>query len=156
MIMNITTQHDLTDQQLRAVYNLWNEEYPQRLKYDSIADLVDYLNKLNEITHVLLTDSNGVVAGWAAKFLRDGERWFAIILKSDIQGKGFGRKMLDELKQQESELVGWLIDKEDEICDDGRKYRSPMQFYIKNGFTLLPAQRIETEKLSAVKMRWKA
>ena len=98
--MNITLQKFLTEQQTKSVYQLWNAEYPLRLKYDHIDEFTAYLDKLENKNHFLLNDEDGKLQGWCATFVRDNEKWFAIILNSSIQGKNFGTLMLNELKKQ--------------------------------------------------------
>ncbi|NHA04366.1 hypothetical protein G7092_11195 [Mucilaginibacter sp. HC2] len=154
--MEISVQNFLTPPQLQAAYQLWNEEYPAKLQYHSINDFNNYLDNLEQKAYFLLSDQDGVLLGWSATFLRDGERWFAIILSSAVQGKKQGTRILEEIKKHETHLAGWVIDKEGELKANGNRYTSPLAFYIKNGFTVLNGQRIESDKLSAVKISWRA
>lgn len=87
--------------------------------------------------------------------MREGEDWFAIILDHQIQGKGNGSLLINELKKNNSSLNGWVIDQENEAKHNKEFYKSPMPFYIKNGFTILTEIRIENEKMSGVKINWK-
>lgn len=152
--MKILVQESLNAEQVEAAFRLWNNEYPEKLRYDKVEDFNEYLNKLNAKTHFLLIDEQEIIVGWAATFLRDNERWFAIILNSDIHGMSYGTSMLNEIKKHENQLAGWVIDKDDVLRTDGKKYKSPLQFYIKNGFNVLFGDRIESEKISAVKITW--
>ena len=83
------------------------------------------------------------------------EKWFAIILDSNFHGKGFGTKLLSLGKEKESELNGWVIDKQDDKRKNGELYKSPLNFYLKNGFEKFDNERLELEKISAVKIKWK-
>jgi hypothetical protein len=67
-------------------------------------------------------NNENVIGGWAFLFDRDGERWFAIILSEILQGRGVGRKILDQLKQTESELNGWVIDHNSDKKINGSVY----------------------------------
>ncbi|MEZ2334902.1 N-acetyltransferase [Mucilaginibacter sp. RCC_168] len=154
--MEISVQSFLTHAQLQAVYQLWNDEYPGKLQYDSINDFNTYLDNLEQKKYFLLIDENEILFGWSATFLRDNERWFAIILNSNVQGKKYGTQVLDEIKKHETHLVGWVIDKEGELKSNGSQYASPLAFYIKNGFKVLEAHRIESDKISAVKISWQS
>jgi len=152
--VKILVQSSLNPEQIEAAFRLWNNEYPEKLRYDKIEDFNEYLNKLDAKTHFLLIDEQEIIVGWSATFLRDNERWFAIILNSDIHGKNYGTSMLNEIKRHENKLAGWVIDKEGALRADGSKYKSPLQFYIKNGFNVLARDRIESERISAVKILW--
>lgn len=154
--MEISVQSFLTNTQVEAICRLWNDEYPRKLQYDSINNFNDYLDNLGNKMYFLLTNEDGILLGWAATFLRDNEKWLAIILSSNVQGKKYGTKVLDEIKQYESYLVGWVIDKEGELKSNGNEYKSPLPFYIKNGFKVLEGHRIESDKISAVKIKWQS
>lgn len=152
--MNIITTTSLTDFQKECAYNLWNNEYPQKLQYKNITGFDEYLNGLQQKKHYLLINDEGIITAWAATFERDHEKWFAIIINSVSQGKGYGTVMLNEIKKDERRISGWLIDHERDLKANGEKYRSPLAFYIKNGFNILPDIRIETPAISAVKITW--
>ncbi|MGN8069577.1 N-acetyltransferase [Mucilaginibacter sp. SG564] len=153
--MEISVQNFLTDTQLHAAYQLWNDEYPGKLQHHHIADFSNYLDNLAHKTYFLLINEDGILMGWSATFLREDERWFAIILNSNVQGKKYGTSILNEIKKHENYLAGWVIDKEGELKADGKPYASPLMFYIKNGFAVHEDQRIESNKISAVKISWR-
>ncbi len=132
---------------------LWNNEYPVQLCYQALSDLDEYLLSLSEPTHYLITNKNNYTVGWAVAFDRDNERWFAIIVDNKSQGKGYGTQLLNMLKKDNSQLNGWVTDHNDYKKSNGNLYPSPLAFYTKNGFELLANERLETENLSAVKIR---
>ncbi|MFT4741942.1 MAG: hypothetical protein ACI9L9_002739, partial [Marivirga sp.] len=49
---------------------------------------------------------------------------------------------------------GWVIDHSNERKSNGRLYISPLNFYLKNGFKKLSRNRLELDKISAVKIKW--
>jgi GNAT superfamily N-acetyltransferase len=143
----------LTKADLIAVMNLWNNEYPASLSYTKTADFEDYTKTLLFPNHTLIKSDNHLV-GWATKFDRETERWFVIILSKIVQGKGLGSKVMNKLKRNEQRLNGWVIDHDLGIKIDGAPYRSPLGFYLKNGFIPAFDQRLEFPNLSAVKVTW--
>jgi len=154
--MEISVQNFLTDIQLQAAYQLWNDQYPGKLQYHHISEFSNYLDNLAHKTYFLLINDSGILMGWSATFLRDHERWFAIILNSNIHGKKYGTSLLNEIKKHESYLAGWVIDKEGELKLNGSEYRSPLAFYTKNGFKVIEGHRMESDKISAVKISWQS
>ena len=152
--MHIVIQPYLTELQKQLVFQLWNEEYPQKLSYSSITEFDGYLNQLFNKTHYLLLDNDQVIKGWGCSFKRDDEKWFAIILNSGVQNSGYGTMLLNKLKEQENRLSGWVIDHAHDIKTNGSKYQSPLGFYLKNNFIIHTGTRIESEKISAVKIGW--
>lgn len=144
----------LDTRQKQSLMQLWNSEYPKNLAYQNIADFEKYLQNLSDIRHILLVDGFDNILDWAFTFIRDEERWFAILLSETIQGEGFGKKMIDKLKSQENELNGWVIDHNSDKKSNGQNYLSPLGFYRKCGFKVLTNERIELEKISAIKIKW--
>ncbi|WP_166921399.1 GNAT family N-acetyltransferase [Flavobacterium poyangense] len=153
--MKIIKKEVLSLQDKETVLQLWNNEYPLKLNYQTMDDFDSYLNALVEKNHYLLIDDVNNISGWAFTFLREGEDWFAIILDNDFQGSGNGSFLMNELKKNKRSLNGWVIDHETDLKRNKEKYRSPMSFYIKNGFEVIKGKRFESEKMSAVKINWK-
>jgi GNAT superfamily N-acetyltransferase len=152
--MKIVEVKVLSEEQKEVLRELWNNEYPARLHLKTIADFDLYLNGLSNIKHYLLIDNSDLIVGWTFTFLRDNENWFAIILNSKEQGKGNGSVLINEIKKHNKSLNGWVIDQDNEVKQNKEFYKSPMDFYIKNGFAICKEIRIENEKMSAVKISW--
>ncbi|RKR10244.1 hypothetical protein C8C83_1917 [Flavobacterium sp. 90] len=153
--MNIIEKDVLSLEEKDSLMQLWNNEYPVKLHLKTIEDFELYLNGLSNTKHYLLLDNSNKINGWTFTFLREDENWFAIILDSQIQGKGNGSLLMNEIKIKNNSLNGWVIDHENEVKQNGNFYKSPMPFYIKNGFAIITETRIENEKMSAVKINWK-
>ncbi|ELR70789.1 hypothetical protein C900_03397 [Fulvivirga imtechensis AK7] len=152
--MNFLETTTLDEKQKKQIYQLWNDEYPACLNYDSVEQFESYLSKLHNQLYILLVNENNEVRGWYAEFDRDNNRWFAMILHHELQGKGFGSRILKKSKTNNAELNGWVIDSNGYKKTNGDIYQSPLLFYIKNGFTPLIETRLETHQLSAVKIKW--
>lgn len=153
--MKIIKTEVLSFEQKDSLMQLWNNEYPAKLNLKTIEDFELYLNGLSKTKHYLLLNDSDEIQGWTFTFLREDENWFAIILKSEIHGKGIGSLLMNEIKKNNTSLNGWVIDQENEIKYNATFYKSPLQFYIKNDFIICSEIRIENEKLSAVKINWK-
>lgn len=87
-------------------------------------------------------------------FERDNEIWFTVILSEKVQGKDLGRKILDELKQVELILNGWVIDYNNDKKKNRLIYVSPLKFYEKYGFEIQTDNKLKLDKISAVKIKW--
>lgn len=144
----------LNDQAKVQVLDLWNKEYPEKLKYSNLSDFESYLHNLSNLQHYLLVSDSDLILGWAFTFDRDDERWFAIILSEIIKGRGIGKEMLTQIKHDESILNGWVIDHNNDKKQNGQFYISPLKFYEKCGFDVIFDVRLEIDKLSAVKIKW--
>ncbi len=152
--MKIETSTFLTAESKTVIYSIWNEVYPLRLKYEQPEDFDAYLDKLANQHHYLLIDDEETIVGWAFQFERDAETWFAILLVDAVQGRGYGTALLNEIKKRVSKLCGWVVDHSTDVKLNGEVYRSPMDFYLKNDFKIISDKRLETEKISAVKIEW--
>lgn len=154
--MKIVEQTELTPGQKSRIVELWNAEYPLSLAYTKDEKFDEYLNGLSGIRYFLLFDQAGEIRGWAITFNRENARWFAIIVDSTIQGRGYGVKLMNRLKETENKLFGWVIDHNNSRKLNGDKYISPLGFYKKIGFRVLENKRLESAKMSAVCIEWNA
>jgi hypothetical protein len=152
--MKIIQTTSLALDQKQSVFELWNSEYPEKIGYNELSEFENYLDGLSNIEHYLIVDDQNSILGWAFAFFREEEDWFGIIIDSEIQGKGFGIFLLNELKKNKLVLNGWVIDHQNDLKQNNEPYLSPLFFYTKNGFLVEKDIRIENEKISAVKIRW--
>jgi len=152
--MEFIKTFELSKSQKLDILELWNNEYPKKLGHNNTAEFDKYLDTLSEKSYILLLDTSQKVIGWYVDFKRDDEKWFAVILDSKQQGKGYGTKLLNMAKEKEIVLNGWVIDHNNDKKRNGEIYKSPLNFYLKNGFELINNQRLELDKISAVKITW--
>lgn len=138
--------------QKEAIRALWNANYPASLELKTPEDLDLYLSKLTDLHYWIVTDEQETICGWGLTFIRDNDRWFAIVIGA--QRSGTGTRVLEAMKALHPVLNGWVIDHDTAPKLSGELYRSPLDFYRKAGFTVLPDQRLSNEKMEAVKIRW--
>ncbi len=132
--MKIEQHKELSPQDLEALFKLWNDEYPKEASFQNQSDLVDYLNTLSHPKHQLLKDDEGHLKAWFCTFQRIDLPWFAMIVSRDLQGQGWGRKLLEQAQKKHSILNGWAVDHHNYQKSDGSPYPSPLGFYNKLGF----------------------
>jgi GNAT superfamily N-acetyltransferase len=147
--MEIIRTKYLTGIQIESINRLWNEEYPINLK-DKFINLLDGVENFN---HYLIEDDDKNMLAWAVDFEKDFETRFSLIVKNKEQGKGLGKLLVAMLKENLNEFYGWVIDHNNDKKENGDFYRSPLPFYIKQGFEVLNNERIENEILKAVKVK---
>tara|TARA_B100000809_G_C14996124_1_gene479774 strand:- start:542 stop:1012 length:471 start_codon:yes stop_codon:yes gene_type:complete len=155
MKMEFIKRSSLSVSEKLEVFELWNNEYPEKLSYKEKGEFDTYLKNLMEQSHILLVDIDKKIKGWYFDFKRENEKWFAIILDSEIHGKGLGTKILELAKEKENELNGWVIDHNRDKKKNGELYNSPLNFYLKNGFEKSVIDRLELKNISAVKIKWR-
>lgn len=149
MLIHRTTA--LNDNQIAQIHQLWNEEYPTNL-YGRFSIL---LNETENHRHFYITNDYDEIIAWCVLFENEGQDRFSIIVSSKTKGMGFGKILLDEMKAEVPEFSGWVIDHENDVLQSGEKYRSPIGFYLKNGFEIMHDERLETSIISCVKVTWK-
>lgn len=152
--MKITKTENLSNEQKQRIVELWNAEYPVQLWHPDTRSFDDYLSELRNPEYYLLVDENENIKGWLACFIRRDEKWFALLIDSREQKKGYGSQLLNSVKEFEAEINGWVIDRDTDLKANGETYRSPLGFYEKNDFEILLDVRLESETMSAVKIRW--
>jgi GNAT superfamily N-acetyltransferase len=151
--MEIKLVDSLSQDHKAQIVKLWNAEYPAGLAYESMDGFEEYLSKTGNPLHYLVEEEHQLI-GWMATFERENERWFSIILDSKHQNKGLGKRLINEAKKEVQSLSGWVVDHNKADKLNGESYLSPLAFYLKNGFKVLDDIRLETEKISAVKIQW--
>ncbi|MEM9052477.1 MAG: GNAT family N-acetyltransferase [Bacteroidota bacterium] len=154
-LLIIDQKTDLNDRIKIALFNLWNNEYPVNLNYPSLENFDHYLSSLEDVTHTFILDENIKIYGWYFDFIREEEKWFGLILDSAIHGKGYGAKMMERAMVKNKELNGWVIEKDDYLLKSGKKYKSPLGFYEKLGFSKIPEEKLNTPNFEAVRINWK-
>jgi GNAT superfamily N-acetyltransferase len=149
--MEIIQTKTLSSVQSEQINSLWNSEYPLKLK-DRFSIL---LEGTTWHKHYLVEDSNHVIIAWAVMFEHSNQIRFSIIVSKEYQAKGLGKLLLDLLKSAHNEFYGWVIDHNSDLKSNGENYISPLSFYLKQGFEIMPNQRIESEMIQAVLVGWK-
>ncbi len=153
--MNFTETDILTESQKREIIELWNKEYPEAVSLSGLAAFDEYLETLYDKNHIVLSDEKGVIKGWLVYFIRDDERWFAMLLDSSLQGRGWGSKFLNLAKEKNAALNGWVIDNDNQPKQNGENYKSPVEFYRKNGFEIRTDIPLRKNNVNGVKVVWK-
>lgn len=144
----------LTLRQKQELLQLWNNEYPQTLQYNNLSEFDEYLNKLKDPRHILLLDEHDNIKGWYSDFIRDNDKWFLAILNTESQGQKFGTEFIKMGKEMNEELNGWIINSNQYLKKNGQFYKSPIDFYRKQGFEILEDITLKTEQLNAIKIKW--
>lgn len=150
--MDIVRKQKPGQREKDAILKLWNNEYPEQIR-TTATTLDAYFEELKPLAHYFLTDGKAIY-GWLFVFMRDGQRWFAMILDRSMHRKGYGSQMLGRAKKDADILYGWVTDHDRYVRKDGTAYPSPLHFYYKNGFKLITGERLEIDMLSAAKIRW--
>ncbi|KAF2080611.1 hypothetical protein [Flavobacterium sharifuzzamanii] len=153
--MKVVHQNSFLEKEKETLWQLRNNEYPIQLGHETFQEFEIYVNAILEMDNYLLIDSKNEIQGWAYTFFRDEEIWFAIMLNYQFQGKGYGRILLEEIKKKNQNLNGWVIDHGNDFKRNKENYKSPLEFYVLNGFSVLNDIRLENEIISAVKINWK-
>ena len=148
--MKIISTKILSEKQSGQINQLWNDEYPLKLK-DRFPILLDGADWHNH--YIILDDEQNVIA-WAVDFEKEKQIRFSIIVASKHKGKGLGGLLIDKLKEENKEFYGWVIDHNNDLKSNGEHYHTPMPFYIKHGFEILNEFRIDNEMIKAVLVKW--
>jgi GNAT superfamily N-acetyltransferase len=152
--MEITKSEILTPDEKEQIVGLWNTEYPKALSLARVSEFDEYLEKLSDKHYLLVTEQDRIL-GWLIYFIRDGERCFAMLLNSGVQGKGVGSALLKKAKEYNSALIGWVIDTNEHVKIDGSHYKSPIAFYEKAGFETLRDIVTKKNGINGIQVRWK-
>jgi predicted GNAT family N-acyltransferase len=148
--MHIIKTNNLTTLQAAQINQLWNNEYPLKLK-DRFPILLDGADWFNH--YIVLNEEQNIIA-WAVIFEKEKQIRFSIIVASKHNGKGLGGLLIVKLKEENKEFYGWVIDHNNDLKSNGEYYQTPMPFYLKHGFEILNDIRIDNEMIKAVLIKW--
>jgi GNAT superfamily N-acetyltransferase len=140
----------LSAKQFTEISALWNEEYPIQLK-DRLALLLDNNTKT---THYFGLDESGKIIAWSVLFEKEQDLRFSIIVSRKHQKQGLGSALLTEMKKEDLVFSGWVIDHDLDLRSDGSNYASPLNFYLKNAFSIDESCRLNSEMIKAVLVRY--
>jgi RimJ/RimL family protein N-acetyltransferase/GNAT superfamily N-acetyltransferase len=146
--MEIKKTKYINRDQFQQINQMWNDEYPIKLK-DRFGILLEGVENYN---HYLIEQNNNVLA-WAVEFEKEKEKRFSIIVKNEYKGNGFGKLLINRLKRDLGEFYGWVIDHNNDLKQNGAFYKTPIEFYLKNGFVIVSKERIDSEMIKAVKIK---
>ncbi|MCB9251316.1 MAG: GNAT family N-acetyltransferase [Flavobacteriales bacterium] len=147
--MEVVKTRMLTEGQQDQINDLWNSEYPAQLK-DRFKIL---LEGVENYLHYLILDPKGIVLAWAAYFEKENEIRFSLVVAKNAQGKGLGTLLLNFLKNDLEDYSGWVVHHNNYLKLSGEPYRSPLNFYLKNGFEVEHNSESKSDLLHAVKVR---
>ena len=148
--MEVTRTKHLTANQFQQIDELWNEEYPSKLK----GRFGILLDGVENYSHYLIEDETQQILAWAVEFQKEEEIRFSIIVNAKNQGTGLGKILINRLKKDLGIFYGWVIDHNEDKKENSENYKSPLSFYQKLGFEVLHDERIDTDLLKAVKIKW--
>ena len=109
----------LTFDEKNIALTLWNNEYPASIVHATMEAFESYLDSRSETQHYLLYNESKTLVGWAFTYSCDEENWFGLIIHSDFQHKGYGKILIELLKQNNPALSGWVIDHDNSIKANG-------------------------------------
>ncbi len=153
--MKFIEKSSLEDSEIKRIRELWNSEYPSIISHSSFRDTSDYLNKLINPAHIFCLNEENEIMAWFCDFDRDDEHWFVMIIDSRFQNKGIGSEFLDRCKKKNELLNGWIVVEDAYELWDGRPYKSPLGFYLKNDFEAHYDVSSDSHKLKTIKVTWK-
>lgn len=147
--------NSLNNDQKEQIRNLWNQEYPVNISFEAIEDFENYLSKLEHQNHIIVENEKKMIIAWYADFIRQEERYFVIIVSSQIQGKGYGKSLIEKAKLDNLELNGWVVEENVKyLKTNGEVYHSPIEFYRRMDFQIFPKITWQGNILKTIKITW--
>lgn len=152
-MFEILSTATLTAAQKHRIFQIWNEEYPAQIAYKDVGGFEEFLAKSNKHRHFIVEEPGGKIMAWLMIFEREQGNWFSIIVDGNAQGKGYGSRLIQCLKEAVPNVKGWAVDHDNYQTLSGRPYQSPLNFYRKHGFTVT-GRRWDNGQLSSVMIYW--
>ncbi len=151
MISSVTS---LTDDLKLKIFDLWNSNYPIDIALKTEEDFSLYLAGLDNKTHFMIINSHDMLEAWMMTFSRDNKTQLAMIVDFNAQNKGLGSMLLEKAKELNTSLYGWIVQSNEYKLVNGKSYKSPAAFYIKNGFEIQNDISLENAPIKAERIYW--
>lgn len=151
--MQLNKKRHLSIEEKRQIYTIWNAVYPKQSLFKTFELFDDYISKMVDPTHYLLTCDQDKIAAWLVTLTRDGSRWLVILIHWDFQKQGLGSRLLHEMKKDESCVSAWITPHNNYFKGDGSIYQTPISFYEKNGFQVT-SETFVKDDFSGTKVIW--
>lgn len=135
--MKTVRQKSLSASDWQRVLAMWNVLYPVHVAKESAAKIHDNCDPASCV-HYCMYGQNGQLNAWLAVFDRANTRWFSILVDENAQGQGLGKALIAFAKTYEPVLSGWVVNTDAYLRANGEAYHSPLAFYEKLGFSVVP------------------
>lgn len=67
--MNFIKTEKLSNEQKIEIFQIWNNEYPEKLAFQKVENFDEYLNKLENPVHYIIQNNKNKIIGWAIDFI---------------------------------------------------------------------------------------
>lgn len=139
--MNVIRKTELTSKEIGLMLELYNRRMPKSFNKTEDTFCID----CGEDVEIFMAYEAEVLSG----FLSIREGWGKLI-SSGLAGK----LLLEEAKKHNDVLFGWVSTKEGVKNGEGKDYKSPINFYLNNGFKI-DERRNEGLDPTILKVIWK-
>jgi GNAT superfamily N-acetyltransferase len=153
--MKITKSNHINASQLFFAYQIWNAEYPGEIRYQNLQEFANYFSALENIQYYIACNEDDIFCGLAFVFIREKERWFAVMIDTNYQNIGIGKQLLLAMQQHEKLLNAWVVFENKYLKQNGKPYLPPIEFYRKYKFIVKKNSTKIIGNLQVVKMVWK-
>lgn len=129
-----------------------NPKFTRDIKYETFKN---FLKKSDDLKIITATSEEKLL-GWLMVSFADrlGIYHFNMVVHRDFQRTGIGGKLLINAKLHYKELYGVVVPVNRYKRRDGTQYRSPLDFYLKNGFTTTGKKFVEYRDVTMLEIKW--
>lgn len=135
--MEIRRNTSLTDIEIEELLVIQNKRLPDNL-YTEFDEFKRRLSNYRDPEYITLHDEDDTILGFV--ILRsigvDNHRYGILIVDDVAAGNTYGKQIIDAAKESNDNLYGWVYDGDHRKTKDGSKYKSPLTYYITQGFKI--------------------
>lgn len=152
--MKIIEYTELEENTKAQLFELWNKEYPEALQFKSYPNFKTYLDGLVKLRHFIIKNEENAIIGWFFCFERKNDNWFGLLVHHQFQNQGLGKKLIKKAQSVYNKINAWIVKDNIYKMHNGKTYKSPLNFYLKYGFKVVPNKYRKTDKISTIKIQW--
>ncbi len=153
--LSVLNGSDIQNDHIHQYIKINLSEYPKFTREIKFLKFKNFLNQ-NEERKIIIATSDEKLIGWLMVSFADklGIYHFNMLVHRDFQRTGIGSKLLLNAKEHFNELYGVVVPVNRYKRRDGTQYRSPLEFYLRNGFQLTGKKFIGYKDVTMVEIKW--
>lgn len=129
-----------------------NPKFTREIRFETFKNL---LHRDNSIKIILATSGEKLLGWLMISFAENrGLYHFNMLVHREFQRAGIGKQMLTKAKENYDELYGVVVPVNRYKRRDGTQYKTPIDFYKKNGFSLTGKKFVEYRDVQLVEIKW--
>ncbi|MCE7735344.1 MAG: GNAT family N-acetyltransferase [Candidatus Heimdallarchaeota archaeon] len=152
---NILNGFEIQSNYIEQYIDINLSENPKFTREIQFPKFKNFLKQEREIKVILATSGDKLLGWLMVSFAENrGLYHFNMVVHREFQRVGIGKQLLIKAKENFDELYGVVVPVNRYKRRDGTQYKTPIEFYKQNGFSLTGKKFVEYRDVQLVEIKW--